>query len=334
MVGSKRNKAAAIAGALVAMVRTAAGLALYVVAVIDSHERHMHLQSGETMPVGRTGERRAAERDATAMARTARVADTSPASNRLTVRDILGRPLPFKGPGDRVLIRAIALLAKRQVRAVFGVEKILPACDPFILAISHNTKREAVFVPTLLIFHRGGRLIHIWSDWIYRLIPGAALVLRRAGTIVVTGKPARRKVLNWFKRFYLQPMPAMERARAHLLAGRSVGVFPEGGISRDPRRLLPGRFGTARLSLETGVPIVPVGIRFPGADLNRPIPENATMEVHVGPALKPPAVAGAKPPIAAVRAWHATMMTEIARLSGKTWRPRSDRANGSMPLDE
>ena len=283
---------------------------------------------------GRASERPAAKRPANTSARAAALPQAPVASNRLTARDILRRPLPFMGVGDRVLIRAIALLARSQVRAVFGLENVLPARDPFILAISHNTRREAAFVPTVLIFHRGGRLIHIWSDWVFRLIPGVGLVLRRAGTIVVTGKPARVKVLNRFKRFYLQPLPAMERARAHLLAGRSVGVFPEGAISRNPRRLLPGRLGTARLSLETGVPIVPVGIRFPAADLDRPIPENAAMEVHIGPALKPPALAGAKPPTAAVRAWHATMMTEIARLSGKTWRPRSDRADGSMPLDE
>jgi 1-acyl-sn-glycerol-3-phosphate acyltransferase len=97
-------------------------------------------------------------------------------------------------------------------------------------------------------------------------------------------------------------------------------VFPEGTVNRNPRRLLVGRVGMSRLSLETGAPIVPIGIRFPAADPDRPLREDAVMEIHIGPHLSPPSVATDRPPpISVARRWHAAVMTEIARLSGKSW---------------
>lgn len=237
-----------------------------------------------------------------------------------TAWDALTRPLPFKGILDRILIRGLTLLARRQLRAVKGLERVLSP-EPFILALNHSTRREALIVPALLIFHRGGRLIHFWSDWVFRLMPGVGLVLSRAGTIAVTRKPARYRLLNLFRRFFVHPLPALDQARALLVTGNSIGAFPEGTVNRDPACLLPGRLGTARLSLETGMPIVPAGIRFPGVAPGTPVPETAAMEIHIGQPLMPPRRAGARPSLAEVRAWHAVMMNEIARLSGKSWRP-------------
>jgi hypothetical protein len=48
------------------------------------------------------------------------------------------------------------------------------------------------------------------------------------------------------------------------------------------------------------------------------------MEIHVGPPLYPPATA-TPAPLAEVRLWHATLMTEIANLSGKSWTERGER---------
>jgi 1-acyl-sn-glycerol-3-phosphate acyltransferase len=256
------------------------------------------------------------------------------AVDQLTAGEILRKPLPALVLVDRLLVRAIAFFARRQVRAIYGLENLLAARDPLILALNHSTRRETVLVTGILIFYRGGRLIHIWTNWIYLMIPGVGWILRRGGMIIVAAKPPRLKFLSRFKRFYVKPKPAMEQARDLLLAGRTVGVFPEGRLSADPRRLLPGRMGMARLSLETGVPIVPVGIRFPGADRDKPIPEDAAMEVYIGPPLLP-ADAGAKPTPAAVREWHATIMTEIARLSCKTWQPRgAESPSVSMPGED
>ena len=239
--------------------------------------------------------------------------------------DIVRWPMPAANFGDRWIVRLVSLLAIRQVRAVHGLDNISPGLDPFILAVNHSIKREALLLPALMVLHRGGRWIRFLVDWNFVMIPVVGRIMRRSGAIVVTRKSARPKVLNHLKRFYTEPLPAAVRARARLMDGESIGVFPEGTVNRNPRRLLIGRVGMARLSLETGVPVVPVGVRFPDADPKQPIEERSTMEIHIGAPLKPPATGGDKPPIAAVRRWHATVMTEVAQLSGKAWAPRTRR---------
>jgi len=238
---------------------------------------------------------------------------------------LLRWPLPQLTIADRWVVRGLALLGRRQVLAVFGLENLHPAEDPFIVAINHTTRREALLVPALLVLHRGGRLIHFLADWNFRLIPGVGWLYRRGGAITVTRKSARPPILNLLKPLYTHPLPALERARRLLAAGRSVGIFPEGTVNPDPLHLLPGRLGAARLSLETGVPVVPVGIRFPGAQPDRPIPGRAPMEVHIGAALYPPRAPTPDKVRLQIRAWHATVMGEIGRLSGKSWNPGAHR---------
>lgn len=53
---------------------------------------------------------------------------------------------------------------------------------------------------------------------------------------------------------------ALEEACRLLEAGRSVGIFPEGTYSPRDGSVLEPRTGAARLALQTGAPIVPVGI--------------------------------------------------------------------------
>jgi 1-acyl-sn-glycerol-3-phosphate acyltransferase len=146
------------------------------------------------------------------------------------------------------------------------------------------------------------------------------MILRRSGTICVATKRSRYRLLNLFKPLFAQREPAFRQARTLLASRRSIGVFPEGTVNRDPSRLLPGRFGAARLSLETGVPIIPAGIRFPEVgEGGERVPERAAIEIRIGAPLAPPRCANGRPTFAEVRAWHATVMGEIARLSGKTW---------------
>lgn len=234
-------------------------------------------------------------------------------------RDILSRRLVLNA-ADRWLLRLMALVARRQVRAITGLRHIAPENDPFILAMNHSIRREAVLVPVMLFLHRDGRLIHFLSDWNNRLIPGVGFLLARGGTITVTRKPARPAFLNTLRPFFRHQLPSLERARRHLVAGRSVGIFPEGTVNRDPSRLKAPRPGMARLALETGVPVVPVGIRFPDARPGEAPDEHAAMAVHIGAPVAPPASEGRAAP-SAVRGFNATIMHEIARLSGKEWQP-------------
>ena len=87
-----------------------------------------------------------------------------------------------------------------------------------------------------------------------------------------------------------------------------------------------GRRGTARLSLETGAPVVPMGIRFPTVPHGQPIPSDAAMALHIGAPLVPPEPPMAEAPLHAVTAWHAAIMTAIARHSGKTWGGAAEEA--------
>ena len=119
----------------------------------------------------------------------------------------------------------------------------------------------------------------------------------------------------------------MERARSLLAAGRSIGVFPEGTANRNGAELMRGRRGAARLSLEMGVPIIPLGIRFPGVDPAQPIPRKAPMELHIGAPLRPPGPAGDAATMGEVSAWHCVIMTEIAQLSGRTWNGAAKEAD-------
>lgn len=236
-------------------------------------------------------------------------------------RALLHWPLPDQNRFNAFLVRALAMLSRGRVLAVRGLHHVRPSLDPFILVLNHTTRTEALLVPALIMLHRGGRLIHFLADWNFRLIPGIGLLYHRAQTISVLAKSARPRVLDALKPLYRHPRSALDQARLCLAHGRSVGLFPEGTVNRDPHRLLAGRRGAALLSLETGAPVVPVGIRFPHARPGQRIRDRDAMDVHIGPPLFAPLHNAARPSRAALHERHAAIMTEIARLSGKVWAP-------------
>ena len=239
-----------------------------------------------------------------------------------SIRSILRAPVPHQAHSalNRWLLRLSMVAVRRSVLSVEGLRHVAPDRDPFVLVLNHNQRREAMAVPLVLIYARGGKLIHFWSDWMFQLIPVVGLILQRSQVITVTTKPARPRVLNALRPLFRDPVPAFTRAIRRIESGASVGVFPEGTINRDPHRLLAGSPGAARLSLQTGAPLVPAGIRFPRHSGDGPIPDDSPMTLTLGPALSPPSPARpGRPSPAEVRGWHDTMMRELARLSGKSW---------------
>src|SRR5215468_479598 len=192
-----------------------------------------------------------------------------------SARAILSSPLPELQLVDRVLVRSIALVSRRKIRSLDGFDHIAPEHDPFILAANHSTRQEAILLPALLFLLRHGRRIHFMADWNFRMIPGVDLLYRRAGAITVARKSARPRLLNLAKPLFTDTVSPMAQARQHLICGRSIGVFPEGTVNRDPSRLLRGRHGAARLSLETGAPVVPAGLRFPDVPHAAAIPDGS-----------------------------------------------------------
>lgn len=222
-----------------------------------------------------------------------------------------GRPLA------RGVIRGLLSVFRGSIVRVRGLDHIAPERDPFILALNHSTKLEALFLPAYLLHARAGKPLHFIADWNLKLVPGIAFIYRAGDVITLDRKPARPRFLNLLRPLLTDRVPAFTRAAEHLAAGASIGIFPEGTTNRDPHHLLRGFNGAAKLSLQCRVPVVPAGVRFPQHRTATRIPELAPMEIELGPPLRPPADADLS--AAAVRAWHACVMSEIARLSGKTW---------------
>lgn len=249
-----------------------------------------------------------------------------PSPVKPTLSEIWRAPLGgLESPVDRFLCRALSTLAVRYVVEIHGTEQIAPEHDPFILAANHNTRLEAVLLPTLLMHLRGGQRIRFLADWPMMLVPGVASLYRRGRVIVVTRKKPRYPLLDRFKdRVVGSPGDAFEQCLSALRSGSSIGVYPEATMNRHPRRLLRGQTGAARLSLATGVPIVPAGISFPCEPRDRPIGDTARMVVELGEPLTPP-----EPRSAAgndeIRHFHHRLMREISRLSGKEWSPHARR---------
>lgn len=217
-------------------------------------------------------------------------------------------------PGARVASHALAALARRIGVTTEGLEYVGPECDPFILAINHTQKLEALLVPALLASHRNGKQVHFLVDWNFLLIPGLAWLIRRNNPIVVNRKPARPAWLNVLRPYFNSRTPPFAQARQLLAAKRSIGIYPEGTTNSRTGQLMRGLHGAARLSLATGVPVVPAGIRFENGRAS----EFSPFSVKFGAPLFPPA--GCE-----VAEWHARIMGEIAHLSGKSWEPSNPR---------
>ena len=206
-----------------------------------------------------------------------------------------------------------------------GEKDYLVGNDPFILVLNHSQKLEAIALPSILMHLRSGNLIHFLADWNYCLVPGVWIFYRFGQVITVARKPAKPRFLNVFKPLFVGRDSGFARASRVLEAGRSIGLFPEGTINRDPERLLPGQNGAAMLSLQHQVPILPLGVRFPGHDPSRPLTEFIPCVLKIGELIRPPHSEG-KPRLTEIRRHHRRIMEAIAVLSGKIWQPRRGRS--------
>lgn len=105
------------------------------------------------------------------------------------------------------------------------------------------------------------------SSFLDPLMLGLSMGRRRI-TFMMTEVVYRSPSLRWFYRLNrVIPLSvhganrgALRAARAVLQRGEMLGIFPEGGISRDGRLLL-GNPGAVSLVLSESVPVVPIGIR-------------------------------------------------------------------------
>lgn len=238
------------------------------------------------------------------------------------IATVLRQPLPEQEkPLTRLLVRSLVALGRRRVVSLRGAEHVAPERDPFVLAVNHNQRLEAVLLPALLAFERRGRLVHFLADWPMFLVPLVGLLYRRGGVVPVAGKSARPAFLNVLRPLFASGAPAHEKGLELLRAGRSLGVFAEGTMNRDPRRLLRGRPGAARMAIAAQVPVVPVGISFPGHRGDGPIADGEAMAIEIGPPLRPPSEeppAGREAAALAIQ-FHRTIFEQLAALCGKSY---------------
>jgi len=193
---------------------------------------------------------------------------------------------------------------------------------PAIFALNHSSSVEAVLVPSVLMWLRGGEPVCFLADWMYLHVPVVGWLLRRGHVIPVYRKPARWRFREAWRRERSR-RPVLDDCLARLAAGASVGIFPEGTRNRDPERLLRGRSGLGELVLRSSAPVVAVGVHYPAAArLGRPPHLGRTVlrageprlfaeERAAAPGLDP------RERIALARRIVGRVMNEIAELSGK-----------------
>ncbi len=137
------------------------------------------------------------------------------------------------------------------------VEGAPPARGPCVLAANHTSFLDPIVLGACV----RRRVAYLMTDVVFR-------------------QPGVRWFCEWNRAIPLSPYggnrDALRAARSVLQQGRVVGIFPEGGLSRDGQLML-GSPGAVSLVLAEDVPIVPVGIVGanvalpPGRTLPRPV---------------------------------------------------------------
>ena len=123
----------------------------------------------------------------------------------------------------------------------------VPRTGGAILAANHLSVADELFLGAVV-----DRQVHYWAKEDYFNLPGLkgkvmASLMHGLGTIPVHREGGRAA------------LHALDAAVPVLQSGELVGIFPEGTRSPDGR-LYRGRTGVARLAMQAGVPVIPIGI--------------------------------------------------------------------------
>ena len=192
-------------------------------------------------------------------------------------------------------------------RPVVTGQEHIPSSGGALLASNHLSMCDSVFLP--LMTRRRVSFLAKSEYFTGRGLKGRATAAFVRGTGLI---PVERD----------RPQAAVAALATGVDAVRSgllLGVYPEGTRSPDGR-LYKGKSGVARMAIDAGVPVVPVGMV--GTDVVQPIgaviPRLAKVGVHIGAPLQPPVAAG--PPAEQrqqLRDFTERIMVEIALLSGQ-----------------
>jgi len=186
---------------------------------------------------------------------------------------------------------------------IVGLENI-PDDGPAIIAPNHISFLDSALLmgilPRKVMFVGKAEYLDNWKT--KHLFPACGMIpIDRSG-----GKSSTR---------------ALDAAAAVLDAGGLFGIYPEGTRSRDGI-LRKGRTGVARLSLRTGAPIIPVGIRgtdkIQPPDARFPVPFRRC-QFHFGSPIYPGRFAARAADARVYREMTDEVMFEISELSGQRY---------------
>ena len=141
----------------------------------------------------------------------------------------------------RVLSAVITPLTKRDWRD----QAKLPSTGGVIIVANHISNVDPLAMGQFVAF--SGRWPRFLAKASIFSVPIIGTILKRCGQIPVTRQSA-------------QSRDALVAVTDAVAAGRAVIIYPEGTITHDPE-LWPmiGKTGAARIALQTGCPVVPVG---------------------------------------------------------------------------
>ena len=130
-------------------------------------------------------------------------------------------------------------------KQIEGKENI-PSEDNFILASNHLNSLDYWFIGNVLKKRlRTLRFVGAMEDFITLLHSG--FLYYAAETITINRKKQGRDII-------------LEKIIGNLRNKKSIVLFPEGDTNRE-KKLLRGRSGIAELTLRTGVPVIPFGMK-------------------------------------------------------------------------
>jgi 1-acyl-sn-glycerol-3-phosphate acyltransferase len=129
------------------------------------------------------------------------------------------------------------------------------------------------------------------------------------------------------------PVETIGRSVELLRQGATLGIFPEGRISKDGR-MQRGRVGIGWAAALTGVPVVPAALHgsYDVLPRDRRWPRPGRIELRIGPPRVFPAPASAAPDPCAVRDFVGDVMEDLCRLAGQTDRVDAVRPRVAVDL--
>ncbi|MFC6090389.1 lysophospholipid acyltransferase family protein [Saccharothrix lopnurensis] len=207
-----------------------------------------------------------------------------------------------------VMKRVVAPTARLVYRpSVEGLEN-LPATGPVILAPNHLSFIDSVVIPMVV-----PRRVSFLAKAEYFDGKGVKGALSRYFFGSLGHVPVRRGAGRAAR-------ASLDTARAVLDAGGAFAIYPEGTRSLDGR-LHRGRTGVARLALESGAPVVPVGLV--GTDEVQPVdarlPRVRPVTIRFGEPLRFERYAGLQDSLPVLRAVTDEIVYRILELSGQEY---------------